>query len=591
MAVFLPAVWGFYILYKTFRNASDRNFRTQLMYLTIGTLVMFILVVAESVFRTSLLKIDSLPFLGSFFLIIQSVFVFFAIIRHRFLNVDVRDAAREIFSQVHEGVLILDQNQGISDMNASAQGFFGLSKEDKAVDLERLFGKEYRFDENCENREITYSHNDKIKTGLLSQSDLIDRGRPIGKLVVVHDITRQREEERKRVLLEYTVQQSHASRLEALGMLAGGIAHDFNNMLSGVIGFATLLRLDNDGLNEKLLSHTDNIIKVARQAADLTKKLLTFSGRNVSEMDFFNLHETIMDIVSLLEHTIDKRIHITTDLLADCPVLKGDRAQIQNMLLNMAINSRDAMPEGGDLRFKTRNEEMSAADAQAFNSGAEGGVYIVVDVEDTGIGMTEEVKKKIFDPFFTTKQPGKGTGLGLASAYGVASGHKGFISVDTEIGKGTVFHAYFPATIDAPLAGPEKKPVIEPGKGTILLVDDEESVRVSTARMLGALGYTATTCKSGEEAVKWYREHEGGADLVLLDVMMPGMTGDHCAEALLKINPAVKIMFISGYPGTLSPEKLGALSHAGGPIKMVLKPFTLEHLSRMVKETMTRDPC
>ncbi|MGB7569877.1 MAG: ATP-binding protein, partial [Chitinivibrionales bacterium] len=448
----------------------------------------------------------------------------------------------------------------------------------------------YRFDENCENREITYSDNDKIKTGLLSQSDLFDGARPIGKLVVVHDITRQREEERKRVLLEYAVQQSHASRLEALGMLAGGIAHDFNNMLSGVIGFATLLRLDKPGLNEKLLSYTDNIIKVARQAADLTKKLLTFSRRNFPEMAFFNLHETIMDIVSLLEHTIDKRITIMPDLAAKSPTLKGDRAQIQNMLLNMAINSRDAMPDGGELTFKTRNEELADAYAKAFNKEAEGGVYIVVDVEDTGIGMTEEVKKKIFDPFFTTKQPGKGTGLGLASAYGVASSHKGFISVDTEIGKGTVFHAYFPAAVGAPFVGPEKKPAVEHGKGNILLVDDEESVRVSTARMLGALGYTAITCRSGEDAVKWYREHEDGADLVLLDVVMPGMSGDQCAEALLKINSAAKIMFISGYPGTLSPEKLEALSHTGGPIKMVQKPFTLEHLSRMVKETMTRGP-
>jgi signal transduction histidine kinase/CheY-like chemotaxis protein len=590
MAVFLPAAWGFYILFKTFKNASDRNFRTQLKYLTIGTLVMFMLVVAESVFRTSLLKIDSLPFFGSFFLIIQSVFVFFAIIRHRFLNVDVRDAARDIFSQVHEGVLILDPNQGISDMNASAREFFGMAKEQKSTDLERLFGKEYRFDENCENREITYSDNDKVKTGLLSQSDLFDGARPIGKLVVVHDITRQREEERKRVLLECAVQQSHASRLEALGMLAGGIAHDFNNMLSGVIGFATLLRLDKPGLNEKLLSYTDNIIKVARQAADLTKKLLAFSRRNASEMAFFNLHETIMDIVSLLEHTIDKRISIMPDLAAKNATLNGDRAQIQNMLLNMAINSRDAMPDGGELRFKTRNEELTDAYAKAFNKEAEGGVYIVVDVEDTGIGMTEEVKKKIFDPFFTTKQPGKGTGLGLASAYGVASSHKGFISVDTEIGKGTVFHAYFPAAIGSPFAGPEKKPEVEHGKGNILLVDDEESVRVSTARMLDALGYTATTCCNGEDAVKWYREHEDGADLVLLDVMMPGMSGDRCAELLLKINPAVKIMFISGYPGTLSPEKLEALSRTGGPIKMVQKPFTLEHLSRMVKETMTRGP-
>jgi signal transduction histidine kinase/CheY-like chemotaxis protein len=589
MSAFLPAVFGFHLLFKTLRVAKDHHFRTQLTYLTIGTLGMFVLVVSESVFRTSLLGIDSFPFLGSFFLIFQSAFVFFAIVRHRFLNVDVRDAAHEIFSQMHEGVLILDPNQGISDMNGSAQDFFGITEWEKAGCLEQLFGEGYRFDENWLDREIAYSRGDKVRIGLLSQSDLCDRGRLIGKLVIIHDITQAREEERQRVLLEAKVQESHTSRLEALGMLAGGIAHDFNNVLAIVSGYATMLRFDLSGMDEKLLGHTDHIIKAAHRAADLPRKLLTFARRTVSEITVVNMHDTIMDTVSLLQHTIDKRIVITTDLLARHFTLNGDRSQIQNMLLNMAINARDAMPDGGELRLRTRNEEVSAGAAKVRNREAEGGVYVVVDIEDNGTGMTEEVKKRIFDPFFTTKQPGKGTGLGLASAYGIVGSHRGFICVDTEIGKGTAFHAYFPVANGASLVAAERKiATVEKGRGRILLVDDEEDVRVSLAKMLGAIGYTVIAFDNGEGAVKWYREHECAADLVLLDVMMPTMTGDQCAEALQRMDPQARILFMSGYAGVLSEDELEAPSNGSGPFGVLQKPFTIEQLSRVVMAAMGR---
>lgn len=586
MSSFLPAFWGFYILFKTFLNASDRNFRIHLLYMTIGTLAMYIVVISESVFRTSLMQIDSFPFLGSFFPIIQSAVIFFAIVRHRFLNVDVRDAAHEIFSQIHEAVLLLDLNKGISDMNESAQKFFGVKKEEKNKGLEHFFGTGYRFDENYGNREIIYANHGEVKSGLYSQSDLFDRGRLIGKLVVIRDMTYRREEERKRAQLEYTIQQSHQSRLESLGMLAGGIAHDFNNMLSGMIGYATILRFELAGKEKKLMSYAENIIKVARQASDLTKKLLTFARRNVSEVTIFNLHETITETISLLEHTLGKNIIIKTDLAAQSSTLAGDQAQIQNMLLNMAINSRDAMPNGGEIRFKTRNMDMTDTEVKAFNKEAEGGVFIVVDLEDTGTGMAEEVKKKIFDPFFTTKRPGKGTGLGLASAYGISKSHKGFITLDTQVGKGTAFHSFFPVSNAEPLTEPENLTAVEWGHGSILLVDDENDVRDATASMLRAIGYTVKDFGSGEEAVQWHQEHKDGVDLALLDVMMPGMTGDQCAEVLKKINPNVKILFISGFSDTLSSDKLTVLSKTLGPVQLMHKPFTVEQLSQTVKIAM-----
>jgi signal transduction histidine kinase/ActR/RegA family two-component response regulator len=589
MTSLLPAFYAFYLLFKAAKLAKDTHFRTQIRYLTIGTLIMFVLVFTESVFRTSLLQMRSIPFLGSFFLIIQSGFVFFAIVRHRFLSVDVRDAAHEIFSQTHVGVLIFDLNLNIKDMNAAACDFFGTIAIKTADDLNVVLGKEYRFEENCKNREITLTQNDKVKIGLLSQSELFDRGNPIGKLIIIHDITHQREEEHERALLESKVQQSHASRLEALGMLAGGIAHDFNNMLAGVYGYADLLRLSLAGKNEKLASYTENIMKTVQRAADLTKKLLTFARRNVSEMTVFDLHDTITDTVSLLQHTIDKRITVETGLLAQNHMLKGDRAQIQNLLLNMAINAGDAMPNGGTLAFTTRNTIVASSDALVQNKDASGGEYLVVDIQDTGTGMTDEVKKKVFNPFFTTKQPGKGTGLGLASAYGIAMSHGGFISIDTELGKGTTFHTHFPlyTSSDGSMKCKEA-PKIEYGNGKILLVDDEEDVRNSITQMLMALGYTVTTCKNGEEAVSWYTETNDMPDIVLLDVMMPKLTGDQCAAALLKINPKAIILFISGYPGTLSAETLKELSTKNSGLELLPKPFTIEQLSGMVKQAMDK---
>lgn len=587
MASLVPAAYCFYLLIATIRTTKEQHFRVQLMYLTIGSMIMFLLVFTDSVLRTSLLRMTSVPFFGSFYLIVQSGFVFFAIVHHRFLQIDLCDAAHEAFAHVNDGVILLDLNQSVRDMNRAACAFFGVAPGTPIENLCQLFGASYRFEENAVDWEIVRDKEGKTIIGLLSQSDLLDRKRLIGKLVIVHDVTQQRKEEQQRLQLELKVQQSHASRLEAMGQLAGGVAHDFNNMLAGMYGFADLLCMrlkKNPDSEPKMLMYAENILRSVRQAADLTKKLTMFACRNVSEMKTFNMHDAIMDTVVLLEHTIDKRVDIAHNLTAERVAARGDRAQIQNMLLNIAINAGDAMPEGGTLLFKTANQEFSTTDVHCFNKDAEAGVYLVVAVADTGIGMSAEVQREIFNPFFTTKKSGKGTGLGLASAYGIAVNHKGFITVDTEVGIGTTFSACFPLSSEEipPGEPPVKAAAIEVGQGKILLVDDDAYVRESATDMLMAIGYTVFSCEDGAAAVPWYTANQGDVDLVILDVMMPKLTGDQCALALQKINPEVKLLFISGYSGTLSAEHWAALVKARCAPVMMQKPFTIAQLAEAV---------
>jgi signal transduction histidine kinase len=588
MSSLLPALYGFYILTRAIKAATDKHYRTQLAYLTAGTLAMFALVFSESVFRNSLLRIVSLPFLGSFFLVIQSGFVFIAIVRHRFLSVGVDDAARAIFSRVRESVLLLDLNHGLIDMNEAAREFFGITDAAGTDSPGRSLELDFLRGENCVNREITISREGRSRIGLLSQSDLFDRERLIGRLVIIHDITRQREEELERHSLESKVQQSHVSRLEALGQLAGGIAHDFNNMLGGIIGYADLLRVGMNGMDRKLVTYAERISVNMRQAADLAKKLLGFARRDVSEMTELDLHETLRDTVSLIEHTISKRIEVKSDLRAVGSMITGDRAQIQNLVLNMAINAGDAMPDGGVLRVNTFGKILSPSEAKGFSEEAAGGEYVVVEVGDTGTGMTEDVKKRIFDPFFTTKEPGKGTGLGLASAYGIAKTHKGFITVESRLGEGSAFFVYFPASARGAAAGKKNQELIENGRGTIIVVDDEEGIRESSTEMLKTMGYAVTPFDNGHSAIAWYKDHVGEVDLALLDVMMPKMTGDQCAEELRRMDPDLRIVFVSGYPGTLSDGKLAALSGTHGPAEIAQKPLSIEQLSKLVKTVLAR---
>jgi signal transduction histidine kinase/CheY-like chemotaxis protein len=581
MVSIIPSCWGIYLLIRTIKTTTDTLHKIHLSYLTIGTITMYILVLLDSTFRASLLKISFIPSISSFLLLVQSAFVFIAILRHRFLNPDLRDIAQQIFARINECVIQLNLDQSICNVNDATIAFFGKDRLFSSS-LTALFGDHYSFHDDYTNLEITCQNNTTTKYGLLSQSSLFIHGRYIGKLIIIRDVTQNRQETLQRITLEKQIQEMNVSRLEALGKLAGGIAHDFNNILSVISGSATLLRMHLRNKDEKATTLSMNIIKTAQDASLLTRKMLTFARQQKHEVALFNLHETINDVVTMLYHTLEKRISLHTEITAEKYHITADRIQIQNMLLNIAINACDAMPAGGDLHIRTTNNEVSDDFTRTYNKDASGGNYIIVNIEDNGIGMTEEQRKNIFEPFFTTKPKGKGTGLGLATAYGTALGHKGFIIVRSESGKGSSFQIYLPVSDNQGVIEDERSLEISYGKGHLLIIDDEINILNSTSEMLEEIGYTTTKCNTGEEALKEFKKNPGSFDLVVLDVLMPVMNGLQCATKMKELNPDVKILFSSGYIGDIPAQDAPIISTMIQPDNFIQKPCTIEQLSNAI---------
>jgi len=384
--------------------------------------------------------------------------------------------------------------------------------------------------------------------------------------------------EEKRRLSE----QLHQSRkMEAIGQLAGGIAHDFNNMLGGIIGYANLLKRKY-GKQKEITSYSEVIVTASKRAAELTNRLLSFARKGTYQMRPFDIHGTVDEVARLLERTIDKRIRIWKNLSAEVHVVNGDQMQIQNALLNIALNARDAMPEGGDLIFETHIMENDASETAIRIHGLENGRYIVLSIIDSGHGMDEKTRSHLFEPFFTTKEVGKGTGLGLASVYGAIKDHDGFIEITSAQGKGTT------VKIGLPLADcrviPEiltEMPLVR-GKGKILVVDDEEIVRNIARDTLVDLGYSVEVCNDGVEGIDYYRAHSAEIDLVVLDLLMPNKDGYQCFQELRQINPFVKVIIATGFNVRQEKDRSFENKITG----LIRKPYDINTLSQAVDKAL-----
>lgn len=383
----------------------------------------------------------------------------------------------------------------------------------------------------------------------------------------------------ERIMLEDRLRQSE--KMEAIGQLAGGIAHDFNNQLSGMLGYSELLakNLENE---PKLKKMAETIRTAVLNSADLTRQLLAFARKGKFVSRPVDVHNLIAEIISLLQHSIDRNINITQKLEAGNPVVAGDPVQLQNAFLNLAINARDAMPEGGNLNFSTTNIE--------FHEKVRGhdlppGSYLQVCVTDTGTGMSEEIKGRIFEPFFTTKQQGKGTGLGLAATYGALKNHNGAITVYTEVNKGTTFRVLLPVDKHDGQTQVKIDKVSDriTGRGNILLVDDEKIVREATAEMLKELGYKVIECRDGKEAVELFRDIHHDVDAVILDMVMPKLSGPKAFEAMREINPGIKILLASGF--SMNGAAIDLLK--AGAAGFLQKPYQIEELSQKLHEILT----
>jgi two-component system cell cycle sensor histidine kinase/response regulator CckA len=388
---------------------------------------------------------------------------------------------------------------------------------------------------------------------------------------------------------------AQAQKMEAVGNLAGGIAHDFNNVLTAIIGFSDLL-LQTHRPSDAAYRDIKNIQSAANRAAGLVKGLLGFSRKQTQRVSVFNLSELTSDMLPVLKTQCGEKIELKIHAERDLWYVRADSDQLYQVILNLVRNARDAMPKGGKLSVRTRNvterESQKMRDVVGFTPGE----YVLVEVADTGTGMSPEVMAKVFEPFFTTKGVGKGTGLGLASVYGIVKQSGGFIQPESELGKGTAFKIFLPrhfveegdevdtaVTKTIAAAKPELKATDLTGTGRVLLVEDEVEVRQFAVRALKRQGYQVIEAADGVEALELMAENEGLIDIVVSDVVMPEMDGPSLFKELRKRNPSIKVIFVSGYPNEAFRESMGSDDFAFLP-----KPFSLPQLAAKVKEELAK---
>ena len=498
-----------------------------------------------------------------------------------------------------DGIFVVDVNGTIVSHNRHFVDMFGIPREvidsksdeltiqsviDKIEDPDVFLA---RINEINTTFEASSQEEIALKSGTVFErysAPLLDaQGKAFGRVWFFRDITARKQAEQVRSDLE--AQLRGAQKMEAIGSLAGGVAHDFNNILSVILsntGFALKATPEGDPRRDDLLE----VKKAAERAAGLTRQLLAFSRKQVLQPVPLDLNHVSLGLEKMLRRILGEDIDLILVLAPDIGLTRADPGQIEQVLMNLVVNARDAMPEGGKLTIETAKVDLDSEHA-ALHEGMEPGTYVMLAVSDSGIGMDEQTKARIFEPFFTTKERGKGTGLGLSTVYGIVNQSGGSIWVYSELGHGTTFKIYFPLDSSAPIAAViEKAVAIDPprpvGRATILVVEDEDALRKVAQRSLVGAGYEVMTASNGEEALEIGRRNRGEIDLLLTDVVMPRMGGRLLANEFLKIIPLIKIIFMSGYTDD-------AIVHHGvleAGTNFLGKPFTEEALFRKVGEVL-----
>ena len=497
---------------------------------------------------------------------------------------------RAIFNAVGEGIWVLDADTGATlDVNRTAcemlgvprasmlgRSFSAIAREVGAEELAAAF----EADGSAPSREWESRIGDRGGRPLwcdvrAARTEIGERTR---QLVVLREISEKKEAEQERLRLEQRLMQSQ--KMEALGQLAGGVAHDFNNILTGIT-LAAEVALLKGGANQAAGSGLQQIKELAGRAKALTQQMLTFSRRQPMRTVPVRLNGLVVHGMAMLHRLIGEDINLSFAAETDRDLIQADRSQIEQVLVNLAINARHAMPAGGDLRITTRSERGGKGPAQALPEGE----YVILEVADTGHGMDEATRERIFEPFFTTKEVGKGTGLGLATVYGIATRHGAAITVDSAPGSGTTFRICFPH-----IEGTEEAPVVEapasaaPPRGTelILIVEDNAEVRGLLEVTLGGLGYRTVSADCPAQAESIYRARRHEVALLLSDVVMPGESGPQFFRRMAREDPGLKVVFISGYADARS----GCEEVLRDGLPFLQKPFAPGDLARTIRETL-----
>ncbi len=405
-----------------------------------------------------------------------------------------------------------------------------------------------------------------------------EKGRCTHLVGSVHDVTNRKQAEQEAASLQ--LQLAQAQKMESIGRLVGGIAHDFSNLMSVILLHGDLA-LQELASGDPLTEPVTAMLQAANRAVEMTRQLMTFSRKQVPQTEVLNLNSLAAECEKLVRPLIGEDIHLAVIPGSRLGLVKADAGQLSQIIMNMAVNSRDAMPDGGSLTIETADFELDEAHARA-NPDAKPGSYVMLAVRDTGIGMDKETQARVFDPFFTTKEVGKGTGLGLSMVYGIVKQSGGFVILHSELGLGAEFQIYLPAVLDTPEAvlAAEMAPE-ERGVGTILVVEDETALRNPVRRLLEGAGYRVLVSRDTNDAIQIALRHHGAIDLLLTDVVMPDMSGPQLAEHLHPLYPRMKVLYMSGYPEPRQPN-----SALPWDVDFIQKPFTKQKLLHRLREVL-----
>jgi len=458
---------------------------------------------------------------------------------------------RSIFDNATDGIIVLDKKQNIVNVNRKTCELHGFERDALIgihIDLLESKGdnenREERLSRILNGETLIYETEHYKKDGEKILLEVSSKSLEIEGKTYIQSFCRDITEKKK-----IQEQLMHSQKMESVGALAGGIAHNFNNILTAILGYSELL-LEFSELDDTSKHRVRNIESAARKAGVMVSKLLSFSRRDSHEVLPLNLNDVVNDSAKLFEGVLDKRVGLKINLCENMHVIEGDPNQLEQIVMNLVVNARDAMPDGGLITIKTGVIEIGRNSFINTPAYIKAGKYILMSVSDTGCGIPAEIRDRIFDPFFTTKEKGKGTGLGLASVYGIVKDHKGYISFQSEVEKGTTFEIYLPVSERiVPLLATPKTFSIE-GSESILLIDDDKDVMNLIRDMLESHGYTVMPFNNPLNAVEIFKNQSSRIQLVITDIMMPLMEGGELIKSLRQVKPDIKIIAISGYTDT-----------------------------------------